>query len=153
MDAIRLVDVRTVADAQEVLWQLLRERPSEANISHRDMPSREQHVRFVASHPYRCWYLIEEAASHRFVGACYLTRLNEIGIGILQTFQRRGFARAAVLELLRTHAPLPAVPGERRGTFIANVAPRNSTSQRFFESLGGRLVQYTYEMARPPDGD
>lgn len=146
MTAVRLVDVHAVAQAAELLWQLLRERPAEANISHRGMPSQEEHERFVASHSYRCWYLIQESASQAYVGACYLTRHNEIGVAILRAFQRRSFARAALRELLRTHAPLPAIAGERRGSFIANVAPRNEASQRFFESLGGRLVQYTYEI-------
>ena len=146
MGDVRLVDVGAVADAQEVLWQLLSERPPQASISHRHMPSREEHVQFVASHPYRCWYLIEAGAPAKHVGACYLTRHNEIGIGILRAHQRRGYARAAVLELLRTHAPLPAIAGERRGEFVANVAPGNAASQQFFESLGATLVQHTYAL-------
>lgn len=147
MLAIRLVDVHSAAGAAGVLWQLLHERPAEANISHRRMPSRDDHARFVAAHPYRCWYLIEECASEAFVGACYLSQQNEVGIAILRAHQRRGFARAALLELLRSHEPLPAIAGVRRGRFVANVAPRNHASQRLFESLGGRLIQYTYEMA------
>lgn len=146
MHDIRLMDVATVPEAQEVLWQLLRERPAEASISHRHMPTREEHARFVSSHPYRCWYLIQGSAPRKFVGACYLTRHNEVGIAILQAYQRRGFARAAVLELLRTHDPLPAVAGERRGWFVANVAPGNAASIQFFESLGAALIQHTYEM-------
>lgn len=146
MDEIRLVDVAAAAEAEEVLWQLLRERPPEANISHRHLPTREEHARFVASHPYRSWYLIQAGAPPTFVGGCYLTRHNEIGIAILQAYQRRGFARAAVLELLRTHDPLPAIAGERRGRFVANVAPGNAASQRFFASLGATVVQHTYEI-------
>lgn len=148
MAGIRLLDVHAAAEAAEVLWQLLRERPLEANISHRGMPSRDEHARFVASHPYRCWYLVQEVASQRIAGACYLTTQNEVGISILQAFQRRGLARAAVQELLRAHAPLPAIPGVRRGDFIANVAPGNAASHRLFESLGGTVVQHTYAVPR-----
>lgn len=153
MPAICLVDVRGVAQAAQLLWELLRERPPEANISHRGMPRWDEHVRFVASHPYRCWYLVQEGGSERFVGACYLSSHNEIGIAILRAFQRRGLARAAVLELIRAHPPLPAIAGQRRGSFVANVAPQNAGSQRFFESLGGTLIQHTYEMARREDGN
>jgi RimJ/RimL family protein N-acetyltransferase len=151
--SVRLVDVRGVETAVDLLWQLLSERPPEASISHRRMPTREEHARFVAGHPYRCWYLIEEPAARRFVGACYLSRQNEMGIAILKAFQRRGFARAAVLELLRAHPPLPAIAGERRGTYVANVAPQNAALHDFFQGLGGRLIQHTYEITQPPHGD
>jgi RimJ/RimL family protein N-acetyltransferase len=115
------------------------------------MPSREEHARFVASYPYRCWFLIEEVASRTFVGACYLTQMNEVGVAVLKEFQRRGLARAALLELLHAHQPLPAIPGQRRGRFVANVAPRNAASRKFFESLGAVVVQHTYEIP-PPSG-
>jgi hypothetical protein len=87
----RLVPVSAVAQAAEILWKLLEERPAEANISHREMPSWSEHCSFVERYPYRSWYLIK--AQGEFVGAIYLTRHFEIGISILKEHQRHGYAK------------------------------------------------------------
>jgi RimJ/RimL family protein N-acetyltransferase len=39
-----------------------------------------------------------------------------------------------------------SVAGNR---ILANVSPRNKRSQRFFEKVGYKLIQYTYEKALP----
>jgi hypothetical protein len=41
------------------LYDLLRERGPEINISHRDLPTWKQHVSFVQSVPYDHWYIVE----------------------------------------------------------------------------------------------
>ncbi|MEK9736784.1 MAG: hypothetical protein VW239_05635, partial [Candidatus Nanopelagicales bacterium] len=50
--------------------------------------------------------------------------------------QRKGHARAAVFELMRMHP----------GKFLANVNPANAASCNLWESLGGKLIQVTYEL-------
>jgi RimJ/RimL family protein N-acetyltransferase len=147
---IRLVDVYSVADAAAFLYALLRERRPEESIAHRETPTMEQHRGFMLSLPYRAWYLIDagerpQQAGPQFVGACNLRNNNEIGVGILRAFQRRGFARAALLELMRLHEPLPAIAATRPGRFVANVNPANAASVAFFSGLG-RHIANTYEL-------
>lgn len=145
---IRLLDVyqggKVAAGAIDFLFLLLQERPSVANISHREMPSIEQHRQFVHRRPYWRWYLVENAEER--VGSVYISHQNEIGIAIAQAHQRKGYARAALEELLRTHQPLDPVPSARRGAFVAHVAPGNDASHALFEGLGGKLIQVTYEL-------
>jgi RimJ/RimL family protein N-acetyltransferase len=114
------------------LWQLLAERKPEQSISHGKMPTAEKHVWFFRSRPYLCWYLIEDEGE--LVGACYLTRKREVGIGILEQYKRRGYGRKAVSELMRMH------PGE----MLANINPANGPSLSLFEELGFRKLQVTY---------
>lgn len=144
---IRLVDIKTMPQhrAVDLTWQLLEERPAEASISHRQMPTWRQHEAYVLNHPYVAWYAILNDDSFA-VGTVLLTKHNEIGIAILRAHQRNGYAREAVSEIMRMHDAAPALPGERRGTFLANVNPNNPASIALFKSLGGRLIQHTYEL-------
>lgn len=146
---VRLVDVYTddgvIAGAVDLLWQLLEERPARANIVHTSMPTREQHEYFVARRPYRAWFLIENERGER-VGALYLTNRNEIALAIFEAQRRKGYAEAAIREVLATVPPLPGLPAIRRPRYSANVAPGNTPSRALFEKLGGRLLQVTYEL-------
>jgi len=144
---IKLVDLRSLPDHQAVAltWQLLEERPIEASISHRQMPSWEKHKEYVLNHPYRVWNAIDAAGSG-MVGTVLLTEHNEIGIAILREHQRRGYARAAVKMLMEEYRPAAEIAGRRSGYFLANVNPHNGASIALFLGLGGRLIQHTYEL-------
>lgn len=133
-------------DAVHFLYQLLAERPPEVNISHKEMPSFTQHEAFCASKPYAGWWLIVHAApreekvtSHDPVGACYITKMGEIGIQIARGHQRRGYARTALNTLIEMHK------GRR---LLANIAPGNEPSRKLFEGFGFKLIQHTYELER-----
>ena len=60
------------------LYQLLSDRPHQ--ISHRQMPTFEEHATFVQNNPYRVWYIVHE--DEHMVGSVYLTDQNTIGINI-----------------------------------------------------------------------
>ena len=124
-----------------MLWDLLAERTPEQSISHKVMPTWQQHCGFVDSRPYEAWYLVwdetREALSPRgiAVGAVYLSRQREIGVGILRTERGQGHAQWAIGELMRLHP----------GRFLANISPANEPSARLFGRLGFSLIQHTYE--------
>lgn len=151
---IRLIPVRQgtgiVQGAIELLFELLAERPAEANISHAELPSMERHRQFVHRHPYRLWFLVETDDGTR-VGAVYATDRNEAGIAILKAHQRKGYARSALTALLRDHKPLPAEPSVRNGNWLANIAPGNAASKALFRSLGFTHIQETFALQRGED--
>ena len=128
----------------ELLYRLLLERPQEANISHRAPPPYYQHVEFVRSRPYQHWYIIE--ANGEAVGAISATKNNEIGIAILKAHQGKGYAAAAITQFLLDHRPLPAIPSQRSGRWLANVAPDNAPSHALFKRLGFKPIQITYTL-------
>ena len=41
------------------LYELLKTKDPIANISHKKMPSYDEHVNFILSNPYAIWYIIE----------------------------------------------------------------------------------------------
>ena len=83
---IRLLDVyqddRTRPGALEFLYELMKERETEMNISHLTLPTFEQHRQFVTRRPYRCWYLIKPSGTSvkTWVGYVSATHFNEIGV-------------------------------------------------------------------------
>lgn len=130
---IRLVDVYAHPNAEALLYALLGERSSEVNISHKAMPTLEEHKAFIASRPYEAWYIIEDREP---VGATYLSKQREVGIFIFAKHQGRGYGREAVATLRRLHP----------GRLLANVAPGNHRSILFFKRMGAKHVQNTYEL-------
>src|SRR5262245_32251814 len=101
--AIRLVDAYGASGGAEFLYALMKERPPESTIAHRRLPSFEEHQAFMALKPYRAWCLVEAEGSR--VGAVTLTPNNEVGVFILREFHRRGYARAALQELMLAYQP------------------------------------------------
>lgn len=126
------------------LYNLLAEREPWQNISHKVMPSWEDHVKFVSSRPYKAWYVIFDNAD--FVGAVYLTNNNEIGIHIRKSCVRRNYGKNAIKALIKTH---------KEKYYLANIGPNNSHSIAFFANNGfkyeskyvknGDIVQYIYK--------
>jgi RimJ/RimL family protein N-acetyltransferase len=132
---VTFLDIYECSGAYELLWQLLQEREPEVNISHRAMPSWDEHVAFIDGKPYKSWHFIV-TNEDTVVGAIYLSKQNEIGIHVFRKHHGKRYGRAAVLELLAWH------PGER---LFANIAPFNQSSLKMFNDLGFHLVEHTFE--------
>lgn len=150
-EMIRLVSVYGERLAIMFLYKVLEERLEEpaVNISHRGMPTFEEHARFVRSHTYRAWYLIEAQAqeplqglvreiqfSPVWVGSIYLTTKREVGIHVLRQHRGRGYGRAAMANLRKIWP----------GPLLANINPANELSIKFFAGFGARHIQNTYEI-------
>lgn len=128
-------------EAYKLLYELLSERTAAESISHKRMPTWAEHVAFVHSHPYREWWLVfstEATNGTGFVGAIYLSKANEVGVGILRSERRRGYASEALKILLGMH---------RDERMLANIAPGNMKSVTLFQKAGFKgPIQLTYEL-------
>ena len=69
----------------------------------------------------------------------YLTSQNEIGIFIKKTHQNKNLGRIIMSQLIKKN------PRER---YLANVSPKNKTSENFFKSYGFKFIQKTYELTQ-----
>ena len=118
----------------EFLYELLNERNSKINISHKKMPAYDEHVNFVKSKPYSKWYIIFK--SEQKVGSIYLSKNNEIGIFLSKKFQGKNIGNFALNELMKQNP---------RKRFLANVNPKNKKSILFFKNNDFKLIQYTFE--------
>lgn len=131
----KMIKLRKV-DKQDArfLYNMLKERDDTINISHRSMPTWEDHLEFVESEPYSVWYIIVYKGVD--IGQTYKTHLGEIGIHIKPGYHGKGIGTEAVKRMCKE---LP----ERN---LANINPKNEKSIRLFEKLGFKLIQYTYEL-------
>lgn len=119
------------------LYNLLKERDSSVNISHKKMPTYSQHIKFILSNPYAFWYIIEH--NSKKAGSIYLSNTNEIGIFFKKSFQGKNLGQEA-LELLMSKHP--------KSRFLANVNPKNKKSINFFKKNNFKLIQYTFELSQ-----
>ena len=117
------------------LYELLKERKQSINISHRKMPTFNEHVNFVLSKPYSKWYIIYYGKNKS--GSIYLSKQNEVGIFIKKAFFMKGIATDA-LKLLMELNP--------RDRFLANINPKNKKSIEFFKKNKFKILQHTYEL-------
>ncbi|CAB5221003.1 GNAT domain containing protein [uncultured Caudovirales phage] len=131
---MKLIDVYKHKNSAELLYQLLQEREQHQCISHKELPSFINHLRFVDSRPYLAWYLVELRGT--VIGATYLTKQREIGIFLFTQHQMMGYGAKAVQLLMQTHP----------GMFLANIAPTNPGSAEFFKNLGFKHIQNTYQL-------
>ncbi len=116
------------------LYNLLKERKPNANISHKKMPTYYEHVKFVKSKPYTKWNIIE--CGKQKVGSIYLSKNNEIGIFLKKQFQSNNVAQESLWLFIKLNP---------RKRYLANINPKNLISQKFFKKNGFNLIQYTYE--------
>ena len=119
----------------QFLYNLLEERKPVTYISHKKMPTYEEHVNFVKSSPYSKWYIIE--VDEERAGSIYLTKQNEIGIFLNDGLQEKGIGSNALNVLIGKNPDL---------RYLANINPENKKSIKFFKKLGFTLIQYTYEL-------
>ncbi len=133
---MHLLSIYGFPNAYQLLYDLLKERTVLVNISHKVMPSWPDHMKFVESRPYKAWYFICDPL---VVGACYLSKLNEIGVFIFKECQYKGYGTAAVTKLMDLHGP---------GRYLANINGRNEPSKRMFARLGFIPIQETFALIR-----
>jgi hypothetical protein len=139
---VNLVDVYS-QEPHPVLYQLMEERKAEA-ISHKAMPSMEEHLAFVQSKPFRAWYLIEEDGI--VIGAVSINDRNEVRVGIVKQHRFPYRIVEAVKAIKDLHPPLPAVPSARVGEYVMNINGRDVDSCKLINELGGKYLQSTYAL-------
>ena len=129
------ISLKSVTNSDiKFLFDLLKERDPRVNISHKKMPTYNEHTKFIKSKPYSKWYIILK--SKQKIGSIYLSKSDEIGIFVSKKFQGKNVGNFALNELMKK------IPHKR---FLANVNPKNKKSISFFKNYGFKLIQYTFE--------
>ena len=119
------------------LYDLLKNKDPNANISHKKMPSYDEHVKFVMSKPYTNWYFIEYDKKN--VGAIYLSKQDEIGISISNDYEYDQIVKPALKLLMKLN---------QRKRYLANTSPKDVRSQEFLLKNGFTGLEYVYEMIK-----
>jgi hypothetical protein len=119
------------------LYELLSERKSYVNISHKKTPTYAKHVKFVMSKPYSKWYVIYHTTEK--IGSVYLTKQDEIGIHFKEQNMNNKI-RSKILNMIIKKNP--------RNRYMININPRNTSLRNFLKNEGFELIQHTYEISK-----
>ena len=119
------------------LYELLKNKDPNANISHKKMPSYDEHVEFVMSKPYTNWYVIEYDKKN--VGSIYLSKQDEIGISINNDYEYDQIVKSALELLMKLN---------QRKRYLANTSSKDVRSQEFLLKNGFTSLEYVYEMKK-----
>ena len=124
------------------LYELLSERKSYENISHKKNPTYVKHVKFVMSKPYAKWYIIYYGKEK--IGSIYITKQDEVGIHFKEQLQANLKPKSAlwlqVLKIMMKKNP--------RNRYLVNINPSNTGMKNFLKNAGFELIQYTYEVPK-----
>lgn len=136
MKKIESISVRKITELDyRFLYELLTERSTNENISHKSIPNFKQHVKFVESKPYTNWYVIYQNGQK--CGSIYLSRQNEIGIWLKKEFDSRQ-AKKDAIKLIINKNP--------RSRYLININPKNTKMKNFLQKNKFKLIQHTYEL-------
>ena len=122
----------TIDDAK-FLFDLLKQREGIVNISHKSLPTWEEHVEFIKNNTYQSWDIIW--VDDVRIGNIYLTDRDEIGIFLDKKSQSNGYGSIAINEFMKKN-------GKKR--YLANISPTNYKSIQFFGKHGFTHIQNTY---------
>ena len=117
------------------LYELLKNKDPNANISHKKMPTYDEHIKFVLSKPYTNWYVIEY--DEKNAGAIYLSKRDEIGLSISNDYEYEQIAKTAIKLLIELNP---------RKRYLVNVSPKDIRTQEFLLKNGFSGLEYVYEM-------
>ena len=123
----------------EFLYELLKARKH--SISHKEIPSFDEHSSFVENHPYYKWFIVEKQSS--LIGSIYIHNDNSIGIDILDQFEI--FIPDVLKFLEQKYRPLPYIKSVRSKNFFLNLSPQNKELQDLLISLGYEISQISFE--------
>ena len=119
------------------LYDLLKNKDPNTNISHKKMPRYDEHVEFVMSKPYTNWYIIEYDKKN--VGTIYLSKQDEIGISINNDYEYDQIVKPALELLMKLN---------QRKRYLANTSSKDVRSQEFLLKNGFTSLEYVYEMKK-----
>lgn len=115
----------------ELLYQQLRSRTN--SISHRVLPSYDNHKEFVAKHPYRAWFIIK--STDFVLGNVYVQYDNSIGLNCCNQISE--IQIKSILDLISIKLkPLAPIPSVRSSNFFLNVATSDIELQVKLSNLG-----------------
>jgi len=133
-------EVNKDLDQIEILYELLKKR--DFTISHKDIPSFDEHKIFVINNPYRAWYLVKE--NNSFIGSFYIKNDNSIGINIKNETRE---SISIILEFIKKNfTPLHQKKSMVPNYFYVNVPALNLNLQNILSVINTPLLQVSYKI-------
>lgn len=128
------------SDDAEELYKLLKNR--KFSISHKNLPSFNEHKKFVKSIPYKEWYIIYQNSIA--IGTFYIQYDNSIGLNLDKPSLR---IVKNISEYIRTNfEPNPPVPSKVPPYFFINIAESNTRMLNILKVIGCKTLQISFKL-------
>jgi hypothetical protein len=125
----------------KALYHLLKIRTH--NISHKSIPTFEQHAQFVINNPYRVWYLL--AGNDGYFGTVYVAENNNIGIN-MDSSRLIDILKIIIKKIESEIRPLPPITSIRNEKFTINVPISNQIMISAIKEIGYEPIQITFSI-------
>jgi carbamoyl-phosphate synthase large subunit len=113
------------------------------NISHKVLPSYEEHKDFVKNNPYRAWFIVRYEST--FIGNTYIQFDNSVGLNLGENIT--SYQIQKILSLICSQLPpLESVPSSRRGSYFVNVPSSNISLQKKLNLIKCKEIQRAYTL-------
>ena len=123
-----------------ILFSLLDNR--KYKISHKSMPSLENHKNFVLNNPYREWYLVEKGNID--IGSFYIKFDNSIGINLKE--YSIDIIKAIINFIKENYSPQAPSPSLIPPYFYINSSSENHLLKAIFTELNIQSIQVSYKI-------
>ena len=133
-----LIKVEKTTKDATLLFEILKKRTP--SISHKSLPTFQEHKNFVLNHPYRAWFIVKNNSDH--IGTVYILKNNSIGVNLIK--EKKTATPWVIKEILSKYKPLKEIKSVRAAEFDFHVSPRNADFVSILEKMGARLAQSTY---------
>tara|TARA_Y100000589_G_C27000573_1_gene566556 strand:- start:268 stop:699 length:432 start_codon:yes stop_codon:yes gene_type:complete len=139
-DKIIFNEIKNCIDNESIkfLYDLLKEK--EFSISHKNLPTFEDHKNFVLNHPYYKWFLI--IFDNKKIGTIYFQNDNTVGITLLKMFLH--LKKEIISYLDDKFDPLPAIKSFRTKNFSFNVSPNDDLTIAILSDANYRIDSIKY---------
>jgi L-amino acid N-acyltransferase YncA len=124
----------------KVLLNLLENR--DYSISHLNLPSKNDHLLFVKSKPYRYWAIVLE--DNLPVGTVYIKSNNSIGLNLIQ--QKKQLVYKILQHIKNSFNPLKEVKSKVPPYFYVNISYANNKLGKILCELDALPIQVSYKI-------
>ena len=124
----------------KVLLKLLENR--DYSISHLKLPSKNDHLLFIKSKPYRYWAIVLE--DNLPVGTVYIQLNNSIGLNLLQ--QKKQLVYKILRHIKTSFNPLKEVKSKAPPYFYVNISYANNKLGKILCELDASPIQVSYKI-------
>ena len=124
----------------KVLLKLLENR--DYSISYLNLPSKNDHLLFVKSKPYRYWAIVLE--DNLPVGTVYIQSNNSIGLNLLQ--QKKPLMHKILRHIKTSFNPLKEVKSKTPPYFYVNISYANNKLGKILCELDASPIQVSYKI-------
>ena len=142
MKSRKMIELSHVTGSDDDIAYLYRQiKGRKHSISHKQVPTYEEHAQFVKAHPYRNWFIVKDGPNH--LGSVYIQFDNSLGLNLIDGISIDQLKQ--IIDMVQTLlSPLPAIPSIRFGGYFCNISVSNVSLQNMLLSLGFEEKQRTY---------